>query len=241
MAAKNQQIFLDLKEEIDMLKNKLEKLDTEKKNNEQKIKQNAVQEQTAISRLYEIVKQDDKTNEKNITDMIKETADQLDKSLKEHAKTLMGATQVTQDIKTRNERNKLRKSLNDSIDARNKLISNRIEMQEQTIDSLKLNQNINNDTLKDLILEDRQQIDTRIEQSEKSYEKMNKLMKTQLKELGDQIFDMNKIINELIATKETAKIKEEEETKTATVDANNKEEIKVDPEDEEDDLGPRFE
>ena len=229
MATKTQQIFLDLKTKIDKLNKKIDKLEIEKQNNEQKIKQNSILEETAITRLYKIVKQDDKNNAEKMKQLIKDTADQLTNSLEKHAKDLMVATQVQMDLNSTLKDNKLKKELNKNINTRGTITDGKLDMQDVRIDSLNLNQKANNDTLRDLILDGQEQIDTRIDQSERSYEEMNKVMKSQLKVLEDQITNMHDLIDDVIATKKTTEI--EEETKTTNNDAN-KEEIK--------DLGPRF-
>ena len=229
MATKTQQIFLDLKTKIDKLNKKIDKLEIEKENNEQKIKQNSILEETAITRLYKIVKQDDKNNEEKMKQLIKDTAAELTKSLEKHAKDLMVATQVQMDLNSTLKDNKLKKELNNNINTRGKLTDSNLDMQDLKIDSLTTNQGINNDTLKNLILDGQEQIDTRIDQSDRSYKKMNDLLKNQLKVLEDEITNMHQLIDEVIATKKTTEIEEkteEEETKTK--------EIKVDKSDEED-------
>tara|TARA_B100001094_G_scaffold196438_1_gene190385 strand:- start:7569 stop:8273 length:705 start_codon:yes stop_codon:yes gene_type:complete len=227
MATKTQQIFLDLKTKIDKLNKKIDKLEIEKQNNEQKIKQNSILEETAITRLYKIVKQDDKNSEENIKKLIKETAAELTKSLEKHAKDLMAATQLRMDLKSTLKDNNLKNDLNKNIKTRGTVTDKKLEMQEQTIDSLKMTQNINNESIREQIVEDREQIEDRIDQSEKSYNEFNKLLESQLKGLEDQISKMQKLIDDVIVTKKTAQIKEE--TKTT-----NKGEIKVDQSDEDD-------
>ena len=229
MATKTQQIFLDLKTKIDKLNKKIDKLEIEKENNEQKIKQNSILEETAITRLYKIVKQDDKNNEEKMKQLIKDTAAELTKSLEKHAKDLMVATQVQMDLNSTLKDNKLKKELNNNINTRGKLTDSNLDMQDLKIDSLTTNQGINNDTLKNLILDGQEQIDTRIDQSDRSYKKMNDLLKNQLKVLEDEITNMHQLIDDVIATKKTTEVEEkteEEETKTK--------EIKVDKSDEED-------
>tara|TARA_B100000902_G_C27240137_1_gene879566 strand:- start:545 stop:1252 length:708 start_codon:yes stop_codon:yes gene_type:complete len=228
MATKTQQIFLDLKTKIDKLNKKIDKLEIEKENNEQKIKQNSILEETAITRLYKIVKQDDKNNEEKMKQLIKDTAAELTKSLEKHAKDLMVATQVQMDLNSTLKDNKLKKELNNNINTRGKLTDSNLDMQDLKIDSLTTNQGINNDTLKNLILDGQEQIDTRIDQSDRSYKKMNDLLKNQLKVLEDEITNMHQLIDDVIATKKTTEVEEkteEEETKTK--------EIKVDKPDDD--------